>query len=109
MIIRSIIRVGMDVMDIGLKSACTFGEETFCTGMIYAVFHCLRTDVAAKRQNRWGVVYRKQELQVAGTMLEVGLALWLCSKGSRGPKTLATHLQSLHNIRSRQLMQWCLV
>ena len=49
---RSITLVRTDVTDIGLKSACTFGEGTFCTGRILAVFHRLGTvDVEADRLN----------------------------------------------------------
>ena len=38
--VRSIIRVRTGVMEMGRKSACTFGVGTLGTGKIDACFHC---------------------------------------------------------------------
>ena len=40
-VVLSIIPVSIGVMEIGLKSLCVHGSDTFGTGQIYARFHCV--------------------------------------------------------------------
>ena len=54
--VRSIIRVRIGVMEIGRKSACTFGAATLGTGKIDAFFHCSGTvEVDRERLKRWAI------------------------------------------------------